>query len=179
MKLLITSILFSFSFSLFSQCKGFEQKKDDFKGVNEITTLWIANSTKLKGNKLQYRVEKDDSKTVLIIKSVLAQKTSVPSTSEIYFINDKGDKLKFLVKEEYETTEIQTAYGKGHELKASFFVPDDLLEIWNSSFNRCRLYYGDESLTYEFNHAKNLKLFHNALNCYKEAYAKQNPKNNK
>lgn len=172
MKLIITAISILFTASLIGQCKGFELKKDEFKGIDEMRTLWIANSTKLKGNKLQYRIEKSGDTTLLMIKTVLARKISVPSSSEVFFVNENGDKMNFQIKEETETTEVQTLYGKGQELRATFYVPDDLLKTWNTSFNRARLYYNEESLTFEFNHNKNLKLFHEALNCYKREYAK-------
>ncbi len=47
-----------------------------------------------------------------------------------------------------------------------------MLKVWNVSYNKCRLYYKHESLTFSFDHKKNLGMFHKALNCYKREYGK-------
>ena len=143
-----------------------------------MSTLWITNSTKLRGNKMQYRVYKELDTTLFIIKTLISQEISIIKGDEIIFINDNGDKLVFESIEDVTPKKVTNTYGTGYELKAKYYLPDSMLKIWNPSFTKCRIYSDGESInngetfTYSFDHKKNLKLFHAALNCYKREYSK-------
>ena len=155
-----------------SQCKGFEYTVDPFKGEEKMHTLWITNSLKIKGNKMFYRLEKQGDTTLFLMKTSVDRRVILSDSAKVYLIGDGSDQVIFQSVGEQATELVKTVYGEHHQLEAKFYVSDSDLIFWHSGLNRLRLYYNDDTMTFELNQKKNQRLFHAALDCYEEAYFK-------